>query len=240
MFPLKKFVFLLVPLFLLGSCTNEYWQFHEQKASLDNKKQSNEQSLRNFAVEQIEDRDVEILTTPDKKVFDRIVGMIEQAKKEVYVEVYILTEKRIIQALKDAQKRNVLVHVVLEKNVFGATSINSKAFKTLQESGIHVTYDNSKLYNFIHTKLLIVDDTYVIMTGNLSYASFTTNREFYVFGTNPRDLQTLKDIVLADFLGQEIFESTSNLVISPINSRKKIETLLRSAKKDIFLYAENF
>ncbi len=240
MFPRKKLSFLLMSLFLLSSCTNGYWQFHEQKASLGKEKQSNEQSHRNFTREQIEDRDIEILITPDKKVLDRIVGMIEQSKKEVYVEVYILTEKRIIQALKDAQKRNVRVHVVLEKNVFGATSINGKAFKTLQESGIKVAYDNSKLYNFVHTKLLIVDDTYVIMTGNLSYASFTTNREFYVFGTNPQDLQTLKDIVLADFLGQEIFESTSNLVISPINSRKKIETLLQSAKKDIFLYAENF
>ena len=103
-----------------------------------------------------------------------------------------------------------------------------------------VVYDHSQLYNFVHTKLLLIDDTYIITTGNLSYASFTTNREFYVIGKNTNDLRVLKNIFLADFEGREIFESTSNLVISPINSRKKIETLLRSAKKDIFLYAENF
>lgn len=87
---------------------------------------------------------------------------------------------------------------------------------------------------------MLADDTYVITTGNLSYASFTTNREFYVIGKNEKDLQALKDIFLADFSGQEIFESTANLVISPFNSRKKIETVLSSARESIYLYAENF
>ena len=132
------------------------------------------------------------------------------------------------------------MRVILEKNVFGATGINSKTFKELQNAGVFVTYDNSKLYNFVHTKLLLIDDTYIITTGNLSYSSFTTNREFYVIGRNPTDLQTLQNIFLADFEGKQISESTTNLVISPIDSRKKIETLLLSAKKDIFLYAENF
>lgn len=235
----KVLLFLLLP-FLLTSCTNEYWQFHEQKTKFAEQKQSIEQNLAEFSIEQIEPRDIEILTTPDKKVLDRIISMIEQSKKQVFIEVYIFTEKRLLQALKDARKRGVDVRVLLEKNVFGATSINSKTFKALQTVGVSVSYDNSKLYNFVHTKLLIIDDTYIITTGNLSYSSFTTNREFYVIGKNVMDLQTLQNIFLADFRGHEISESTTNLVISPIDSRKKIETLLASAKKDIFLYAENF
>lgn len=166
--------------------------------------------------------------------------MIDSAKKQVLVEVYILTEKRIIQALQNAKKRGVNVRVILEKNVFGGTNINAKTLKTLESAGVLVTYDNSKLYNFVHTKLLVIDDTYIITTGNLSYSSFIYNREFYVFGTDGADLQTLENIFSADFEGREISASTTNLVISPINSRKKIETLLISAKKDIFLYAENF
>ncbi len=237
---MKKLIFLLVPLFLLSSCTNEYWQFHEQKAKLTEQKQETTQTLQAFSIDTIEPRNVEILTTPDKKVLDRIVSMIDGAKQQVLIEVYILTEKRIIQALKDAKKRGVTVRVILEKNVFGGTGINAKTFKTLETAGISVTYDNSKLYNFVHTKLLIIDDTYIITTGNLSYSSFVYNREFYVIGTDGADLQTLENIFSADFEGREISESTTNLVISPINSRKKIETLLESAHKDIFLYAENF
>lgn len=238
---MKKILSLLILLpFLLTSCKNEYWQFHEQKNTLETQKQQTEQILQTFWVEQIEDREIEILSTPDKKVLEHIVNMIGKAKNRIYIEVYILTEKRTIQTLKDAKKRGIDVRVILEKNVFGATMINSKTFKTLQEAGISVTYDNSKLYNFVHTKLLIVDDTYIITTGNLSYASFTQNREFYVIGKNTNDITTLEKIFLADFDGREISESDTNLVISPIDSRKKIETLLESAEKDIFLYAQNF
>lgn len=99
----KKIVFFLV--FFLTSCTNEYWQFHDQKSKLNDQKQSIEESLTTFGVEKIEPRDIEILTTPDKKVLDRLVSMIDRSEKQVFVEVYILTEKRIIQALEDAKKR---------------------------------------------------------------------------------------------------------------------------------------
>ena len=198
MFFKKTFTVLFLAIFL-SSCTNEYWQFHEQKQTLEIEKQTSESALNDFSVSQIEDREVEILTTPDKKILDRLVSIINGAKQAVYVEVYILTEKRIIQALKDAKKRGIDVRVILEKNVFGATSINSSTFKTLQSAGIEVTYDNSKLYNFVHTKLLLIDDTYVITTGNLSYASFTTNREFYVIGKNEADFKVLRSIFLADF-----------------------------------------
>jgi len=102
----KKILFLvLFPVFLFTSCTNEYWQFHEQKQTLKTEKQKTIESLQDFSVEKIESRDIEILATPDKKVLDRIVSMIEESEKQVFVEVYIFTETRILQALKDAKKR---------------------------------------------------------------------------------------------------------------------------------------
>jgi phosphatidylserine/phosphatidylglycerophosphate/cardiolipin synthase-like enzyme len=89
----------------LSSCTSEYWQFHASKKVVKEQKQTNTRLLKDFSLSQIEDRDVEILTTPDKQVLERIVSMIVQSKKQVYIESYILTEKRIIQSLKDAKKR---------------------------------------------------------------------------------------------------------------------------------------
>lgn len=105
MFSKKISSILVFSVFILSSCTNEYWRFHEIKQSLGKERQETKQLLQDFSVERIENRDIEILTTPDKRVLDRIVSMIEQSKKQVFVEVYILTEKRIIQALKDAERR---------------------------------------------------------------------------------------------------------------------------------------
>ncbi len=95
MFSGKK-VLLLAISFILTSCTQEYWQFHAQKQARDTEKEKSEATLQDFTLSKIEDRDIEILSTPDKKVLDRIVSMIDAANKLVYIEVYILTEKRII------------------------------------------------------------------------------------------------------------------------------------------------
>lgn len=183
----KKLLF-LVSCLLLSSCGNEYWSFHEQKQVLAIQKDQLLESAEAFRLGQIGDRDVEILMTPDRAVLDRIVRMIDEAKSRVQIETYILTEKRIIGALKDAQKRGVKVQVLLEKNVYGGTSINTKTYNTLKNAGVSVAYASNKLYVYTHTKSLIIDDTYIITTGNLSYASFSTNREFYVIGKNETDL----------------------------------------------------
>lgn len=105
MFLKKTLLIFLFPILLLSSCTNEYWQFHEKKQAREQEKQKTIQSLRDFSVEQIEDHDEEILATPDKKVLDRIVSMMDQSKNQIFIEVYIFTEKRILESLKDAKKR---------------------------------------------------------------------------------------------------------------------------------------
>lgn len=104
--------------FFLISCQNEYWAFHDGQKTFAREKAQTELSRENFSVEQIEDREVEILMTPDTKVLDRIVSRIDAAKTRVFIEVYILTEKRITKALQDAKSRGVDVRVILEKNVF--------------------------------------------------------------------------------------------------------------------------
>lgn len=230
---------LLLP-FLLASCSDQYWSYHASKERFQTETKQVAESLGSFSVDRIEPRDVEILSTPDTQVLDRIVAKIDSAKKRVYLEVYILTEKRIQKALRDAKSRNVDVRVILERGVFGAGSINKKAFDSLAQAWVTVTYADNKKYVFTHTKTFVIDDEYIIGTGNMSYSSFTTNREFFVVGQNKQDLDALVQIFEADQTKQDIAEDTSNLVISPFSSRTKIEQTLRSASGSIFLYAETF
>lgn len=114
----KKILLSFFLILFLTSCQNEYWTFHDGQKNFAREKAQTELSRENFSVGQIEDREVEILMTPDIQVLDRIVSRIDAAKTRVFVEVYILTEKRIIKALKDAKSRGVDVRVILEKNVF--------------------------------------------------------------------------------------------------------------------------
>jgi len=44
-------------------------------------------------------------TTPDTSFLDELVFHVEQAQEKIYVEVYIFTEKRLRDAIIEAQKR---------------------------------------------------------------------------------------------------------------------------------------
>jgi len=64
------------------------------------------ESIRNFDISNIRDiENVNFYYTPYKKLLDKIILRINMAKSRVYVEVYMLTETRIKQALIDAKNR---------------------------------------------------------------------------------------------------------------------------------------
>jgi hypothetical protein len=96
---------LLIFLIFLGSCTNEYIEYHKEDLGYKNETRQDFSDNGNFKIENIESRDFELSITPDKKSLDYLVSKIDNAKDRVYLTVYILTEKRIIKALKDAKIR---------------------------------------------------------------------------------------------------------------------------------------
>jgi hypothetical protein len=79
-----------------------------------------------------------------------------------------------------------------------------------------------------------------VMTANMTHSAFVTNREFYMEWKGAEIFSTLQKIFDADFAHKSIAISEPNLVISPLDSRKKLETLITSATKTILLYSETF
>jgi phosphatidylserine/phosphatidylglycerophosphate/cardiolipin synthase-like enzyme len=77
-----------------------------------------------------------------------------------------------------------------------------------------------------------------IMTLNLSKSAFTKNREFGLIVSDPLIVDELLKIFNADWNRKPYFPELSSLVVSPENSRTKIMDLLKSAKKEIDIYAE--
>jgi len=152
----------------------------------------------------------------------------------------MLSEKRIISALLDAKKRGVTVRVILEPNPYGNSFINKKAFAQLEKNNIEVKWANKDRFVFTHAKFFLIDEAYLIMTANMTHSAFVANREFYISGSDPEIYRTLSDTFTADFNHTEIALSHPNLIISPLDAREKIEKLLRSATKQIHIFAEVF
>lgn len=232
---MKKLIFF--SLFFLFSCQNEYIYFHnENKSNIQI-----EQEWNNFSFDTIEYLSgLTLKITPDTKILDDITAQIDHAKTRIYVEVYILTEKRIKKALIDGKKRWLDVKVLLEKNVYLANNLNTATFKELEKNGIEMKYSNSENYALNHSKMMIIDQQVIVSTANYSYSSFKYNREFFLFLEHKELLKVFLDIFESDFHGMKKNIYHNNLLLSPFSSRKKIEYGIKNAKKSIQMYVENF
>lgn len=235
-----KKIFLLFLLFLF-SCKNEYYDFHVKKNNDIQKQEILKQELNSFTInEDLYLTWVELRYTPDLNLLDDIVDLIDNSSKKVYLEMYILTEKRIQKALKRAYNRWVEVKVLLEKNVYKAPNLNKKAYDYLKNSWVDVRYSDENNFSLNHTKLLLVDDIGVISTWNYSYSSFKYNREFFLFLKNKILLQKLEEIFLDDFNYNKNYTYHKNLILSPLYTDIKFEELIKSSKSSIKIYFLNF
>lgn len=163
---------------------------------------------------------------------------INNAKKEIFVEVYLLSDKQIIEALDSAENRGVDVRVLLEKNPFGGGNLNNIAERTLREKEVNVKWANSK-YDLTHQKSMVIDAAYAfILNQNLTAAASTKNREFNIIDTNPEDVEEIRNIFLADWERRDYNPKETHLILSPINSRSALTTLIKSARKSIEIEME--
>jgi len=85
---------------------DEYKNFHQHKNEIIEKQNILNQNIKDFNVERIKElKNIELYNTPNKELLTKIVNIIENSKKEIFIEVYMLTEKRIQKALQKAHKK---------------------------------------------------------------------------------------------------------------------------------------
>ncbi len=161
---------------------DEYREFYEQKIEQSSQEVFVQDSISSFSLEDISEiQETQFFITPNKDLLNTIVQKIDSAERRVYLEVYIFTEKRVFEALKKAQKKGIDVQVILEKNPYMAPKLNNKRFTELQKSSISTVWSNPKNYSLNHSKFLIIDNEVILSTGNMSYSTFTKNRDFFYF-----------------------------------------------------------
>ena len=180
--------------------------------------------------------DTQLHHTPDLEFLEKLVIDIDQAKERVWLEVYIFTEKRILQALLRAHHRGIDVKVLLENNPYMIPNINDKHYEILKESWIPVKWSDPLNYALNHSKFIIVDDTCYISTGNYSFASFKSNRDIFLEVQHPDIVRELVTLFTHDYTHQPFWVMHPNIVLSPDNSRAKIQSLFEEAQDRIAMY----
>lgn len=173
-----------------------------------------------------------------------IIGAIDGARKSVWVEMYLLTDKKVINALENAAHRQVDMRVILEAHPYGSASVSpTQTMEKLQAAGIK-TRAASPDFALTHEKGMVIDgQTAYIMTSNFTNAAlgnskYTLNREYGIIDSNEQDVRTVQDIFTADWNRQPAKINNPRLVVSPVNSLSTFLSLIHSAKKSIMIEAE--
>lgn len=167
-----------------------------------------------------------------------VINRVRAADKQILVEVYILSDPEIISELIAADRRGVDVKVILEERPFGGNRLNQKSRVTLTNGGVEVKWSR-KLFRFTHEKAIMFDGHEAcILNANLSASAFVNNREFSICTLNKGEVKELQEIFWGDWGNSEVTVVQKNLVVSPVNSRAKLLSLLRQAENHIEIVME--
>src|SRR5581483_2284654 len=135
-----------------------------------------------------------------------IVNTIAEAQQSVWVEMYLLTDRTIINALEAAAQRGLDVRVMLEGHPYGSSGTISptQTLDRLRAAGVKAQV-TSPDFALTHEKCMILDGSVVyIMTANftrsaLGGTSSVTNREYGDIATKQQDTQAVQNIFNADW-----------------------------------------
>jgi cardiolipin synthase len=163
-----------------------------------------------------------------------LVDAIDSAQKEVLVEVYLLSDKPIINALEDAKSRGVDVKVMMEEHPVSGGSLNNKTKLALDAAGVTTEWSDPS-FALTHEKSITIDgsETFVL-SQNLTASAFSKNREYDILDTNPPDVTEVRTIFIDDWERKSFAPpQNSNLIESPDNSRAALATLINGATDSI-------
>lgn len=166
-----------------------------------------------------------------------ILAELAAAEQSIDLEVYLLSDDHIIDALINAANRGVRVRVLLEEHPFGGSGQNPETFDRLEAGGVEVRWSNP-VFRFSHIKMFVIDDeAAVVMNLNLSRSAFTDNREFGAITTRQAEVRQAVALFEADW-DRRAEPEAGPLVVSPTDSRQSLIGLIESAKTSLDIYAE--
>ncbi len=143
--------------------------------------------------------EIEVFFSPqDDAIKNRLVPLVDNAKKYIYVPVFVITHKDFNESLVKAKARGVDVKIIVD-----ATSASNKysSVKELREKGLAVKTENRA--GKMHMKSMIVDDEYVVVGSmNFSKSGEKYNDENVIFIKNHSLAKAFKDKFL--FFWKEI------------------------------------
>ncbi len=169
-----------------------------------------------------------------------ITDALNGAQTSIDLEIYLLTDRDVINALETAVNRGVTVRVMMEPNPCCAqnNAMQRSVYAELQEARVQMQW-TSPAFRLTHAKMMIVDgDAAFVMSQNLTKSSFLYNREADVISHDAIDVGAAQAIFDADWNRTALIPGNPNFVIANANARAKLLTLINGAGKSLVIESE--
>lgn len=128
---------------------------------------------------------IETAFTPGTRIDNLIIAAIAGAKREVLVNAYSFTQRRIASALIAARKRGILVQVIADSQQ--AATLPQNVLAELANGGVTVWLDAN--YQAAHNKVVIIDADAANATTITGSYNFTVAAQWH----NAENVVILRD-----------------------------------------------
>lgn len=167
-----------------------------------------------------------------------VTRALDRAQHSIFVETYILSDRRVVHALERAAAQSVRVDVLLEPHALGMGSQPLSMAQQLRAAGVAVRWTNPR-FALTHAKLMLVDGrSALISTANYSRSGFSSDRDFMVWDRMPEDVRAIDALFRDDWDREPAAVEAPNLVVAPVADRLKLSRLISSARSSLEVYGE--
>ena len=178
---------------------------------------------------------ISLIVQPGDSFFP-IVRAIDRAERSINLTVFRMDDPIIQQALLEARRRGVRIRVLISSSARGWEEKNRKLLKDAKEAGISTREPagDSKRVRYHYKTMTVDDEEALVFTFNPTRENLHYTRDFGVEVYDPAVAAEINRLFDADWDDMSFQpDKNSQVLISPFNSRKKMETLLTTAKDSI-------
>ncbi len=113
---------------------------------------------------------VEVYFSPQDKSSNRIIEIIKDSSKSIYIPAFLITHSGIANELIKAHNRGVDVKIIIDANNI---YIKNSKHQILRKSGIPLKVENYA--GKLHSKTMIIDGKYIIL-GSMNFSNSGENK----------------------------------------------------------------
>ena len=179
---------------------------------------------------------MKLIIEPDNGL-SPLLQAVKRAKRRIDIIVFRFDRVELEKALAAAVARGVVVRALIAHTNRGGEKTLRKLELRLLDLGVTVARTADDLPRY-HGKMMLVDDQLFILGFNYTRLDVEKSRSFGIISSDPKLVREGEKLFEADVTRQTFSPAHERLVVSPDNSRDRLTTFLRGAKKELLIYDE--